>query len=452
LEAYAKYVDPNTNNWTTALTVLMSQVSSGAAAAVVDGAGYSTVGNTPFPFAGLNGTSGSSGKGPKAYLNWLVFDRNFILKTGGYVKMSDVAKENGSNVPHERLAKELIIQEPGYVYMYLSNEETTPVEVYFDDVSVTLVNGPVIHQSDYDPFGLTFNDYSRENEVPNSFLYNGKELQKDFDLNWYDYGARMYDAALGRWHVIDPKAEKYAAWSPYNYVMNNPVKFVDPDGRDIVNYKNDAASKEDNIPLPSPEQIIKTLLSVPEGQRIMSDAKNNKNVKVYYAIRDLKTVEKVAPDVVAETRSLSSTGIHTQDLLISGKTLVKVDKGDPFDIFNGLDISDAIKNRQRVRLIVVGATFVTQESAFALGHEVDAHVNIEQNSVYSGIDPAGYEHEIFGGNAGPRYGANRNPHTKKAEGYIKNRSDFVPGSPADNLANQLLPSFTIWLREVFDKK
>ena len=65
------------------------------------------------------------------------------------------------------------------------------------------------------------------------FKYNGKELDTKKGLNWYDYGARQYDATLGRWFVVDPLAEKYYAWSPYNYCVNNPVKFVYPNGKGI---------------------------------------------------------------------------------------------------------------------------------------------------------------------------------------------------------------------------
>lgn len=51
-------------------------------------------------------------------------------------------------------------------------------------------------------------------------------------LNWYDYGARMYDPTLGRWHVVDPSSEKYYGVTSYAYCNNNPIKNIDLDGRD----------------------------------------------------------------------------------------------------------------------------------------------------------------------------------------------------------------------------
>lgn len=235
LEVYAKYVDPTSSNWTPALTTLMSQIAAVQSGVVLDGANYSTNGNTAFPYAGLAGEGGSSGTGPKAYLNYIMFDRNFVpiltdVSQTNYVRMSTVAKETGTNVPHEKLSATIIAKQAGYIYIYLSNEETTALEVYFDDFKVTHTKSPVIQSEDFYPFGLTFNSYSRENSVSNNFKYNGKEQINDLGIDWYDYGARMYMPEIGRWGVIDPLADKMRRHSPYNYAFDNPIRFVDPDG------------------------------------------------------------------------------------------------------------------------------------------------------------------------------------------------------------------------------
>jgi RHS repeat-associated protein len=96
-------------------------------------------------------------------------------------------------------------------------------------------NGQIIQEDAYYPFGMKMNGlfYETGTDYKNKYLYNGKELQEDHNLNWYDYGARMYDPQIGRWHTMDNKAEKYTSLSPYNYAINNPINVIDPDGNDI---------------------------------------------------------------------------------------------------------------------------------------------------------------------------------------------------------------------------
>jgi len=94
----------------------------------------------------------------------------------------------------------------------------------------------IIDENNYSPFGLKHKGYNSLTGNNNKYKYNGKELQDELGLNVYDYGARNYDPALGRWMNIDAMSEKYYPLSPYNYAINNPMFFVDPDGNEIDIY------------------------------------------------------------------------------------------------------------------------------------------------------------------------------------------------------------------------
>ncbi len=105
-------------------------------------------------------------------------------------------------------------------------------------VTFSANDGLIKQQDHYYPFGMNFSGIANAQaaNIANQYKYNGKELQDNFGLNWYDYGARFYDPTIARWNVIDPMVEERIWLSPYNYVQNNPLMRIDPDGRldDII--------------------------------------------------------------------------------------------------------------------------------------------------------------------------------------------------------------------------
>jgi len=240
MDVFAKYLDPD-SAMTPSLNALLSSIANGTApigtikdGSLVSGAGTLSIPLTVF----LRSIENENDDAPKAYLNWVIFDRKYDVKDAGALQVSTKAAEHGEDGEHEHLSKQIVIGEAGFMYIYLSNDNYALgkglIDVYFDDFSVEHIKSPIVQSQDYYPFGLTFNEYSRENSTADWYEYNGKEKQHELGIDWFDYGSRMYMPDIARWNAIDPKAQKYANYSPYNYVLNNPVNAIDPDGEDAI--------------------------------------------------------------------------------------------------------------------------------------------------------------------------------------------------------------------------
>ena len=120
-------------------------------------------------------------------------------------------------------------QKEQYIYQYKDHLGNARISFGRNTVG----NLEITDANDYYPYGMnhlkTGNAFFGQGSYKN-YKYNGKELQEN---GMYDYGARMYMADIGRWSAIDPLAEKFFDFNGYNYVLNNPIKFVDKDGMDV---------------------------------------------------------------------------------------------------------------------------------------------------------------------------------------------------------------------------
>ncbi|MBI1767137.1 MAG: hypothetical protein HYR67_02040 [Bacteroidetes bacterium] len=235
LQAFAKYSTPSGTpaNFTSFISSLLSAFNLSAPAP----------GETGTAASGVNafgtweiGASGDESKNDamKIFATIILFDQNYNFIDVAY---QAIQGDGSLNVNYT-------VKQPGYAYLYISNEHPYLTDVYFDDVTVTQTPSPLVQQEDFYPFGLTFNSYQRENSMPNKLkLFQGQEHVDDLGLNWDSFKWRNHMPDIGRFFNIDPLTDKYVYNSTYAFAENRVVS-----GRELEGLEWAPPMNADNNP------------------------------------------------------------------------------------------------------------------------------------------------------------------------------------------------------------
>lgn len=236
MEVMAKYNQPTNGTTTIDPGVFIAALATGTFGYNVGEVAFSSFNSNALAIPGIGGASSVL---PKAYLAYIFFDENFQFVPSG---ASAVSISTAAYNSFEKLTRSFTAPQNGYLYIYVANESNTSTSnVYFDEMYInrkgTNNKLQVKQATDYYPFGLTFDSYTRENSVPNRFKFQGQEHVDDLDLGWDSFKWRNHQPDIGRFFNVDPLADKYVYNSPYAFSENKVTNHIELEGLEAIESK-----------------------------------------------------------------------------------------------------------------------------------------------------------------------------------------------------------------------
>ena len=211
-----------------------------------------------------------------------------------------------------------------------------------DQESEDVIGAEPLQYKDYYPFGMEMAKWYDIEGSPTKYLYNGKELQDEGGLDWYDFGKRFYDPALARFHTVDPLAERFSHQSLYVYADNNPIRFIDYMGMNADGYQS------------------------LDGDLEWFDEEHDdmiyKNDQFYFKVSEDKEVFEVAEalqDAGVETTSEPESGtISEYEPNVAGDLKDKLDSPSNSVAEKGLKMAGKLAYKIADEAFVTGTTFI----------------------------------------------------------------------------------------------